>query len=71
MSTGKLRQAEFATTDETSKAVDELSKIWGVGPATVNKWVAMGYRTIKDLKPDDLNAQQKIGLRYYFVFIRI
>jgi nucleotidyltransferase/DNA polymerase involved in DNA repair len=47
--------------------MDELSKIWGVGPATVNKWVAMGYRTLKDLQPNDLNFQQKIGLKYYHV----
>lgn len=49
----------------------ELSKIWGAGPADVEKWIESGVTSLSDLRQKIFSGdiiptqQQKIGVRYY------
>ncbi len=47
--------------------LDELGKIWGVGPVAAQKLYESGIRSVEDLqkKQDLLTNAQKIGLKYY------
>ncbi|PRP87656.1 hypothetical protein PROFUN_02356 [Planoprotostelium fungivorum] len=57
--TGELGQAKHR--DEFSDALEVLSKIWGAGPTTVQRWISQGVRG----RPQLLNHQTKIGLKHY------
>lgn len=49
----------------------ELTKILGVGPTTIDKWIRLGVNSLSDLRAEVgagnivLNNMQKWGLRYY------
>lgn len=62
----KVTQIEHGLGEEASTQA-MFGKIWGVGEAFAAKLYAAGFRTIADLraKPDMLNKNQKIGLKYY------
>ncbi|PRD29769.1 UNVERIFIED_CONTAM: Polb [Trichonephila clavipes] len=53
--------------DDTSQAINLLTKVVGIGPAAAQKFVKEGIMTIEDLKKNinKLNHQQKIGLKYF------
>ncbi|XP_055950643.1 DNA polymerase beta-like [Argiope bruennichi] len=65
--TGKLEKLEKIRKDDTSQAINLLTKVIGIGPAAAQKFVKEGITTIEDLKKnvDKLNHQQKIGLKYF------
>lgn len=47
--------------------IEEFQKIWGVGPVKATSLWDSGMRSLKDVKKNKgiLNANQKIGLKYY------
>lgn len=53
----------------------ELSKIWGAGPADVEKWIGMGVSSLTDLRQKIFSGditptqQQKIGVHHYEDFL--
>uniref|UniRef100_A0A069DYM9 DNA polymerase n=1 Tax=Panstrongylus megistus TaxID=65343 RepID=A0A069DYM9_9HEMI len=65
--TGKLRKIEEIRKDDTSQAVNLLTKVSGIGPAKAQELVKMGIKTIEDLQnnKDKLNHHQLIGLKYF------
>lgn len=50
LETGKLLRAEYMFKDEKIQIVDQLSKIWGIGPSTAVKLYQQGIRSVDDLK---------------------
>lgn len=64
--TGKLEKLEKIRSDDTTKAIQQLTRVSGVGPAAARKFVEDGVTTLEGLKKvqDRLNHHQKIGLKY-------
>ncbi|KAI0221041.1 DNA polymerase beta [Lamellibrachia satsuma] len=67
ISTGKLLKLEKIRADDTSVAINELTKVTGIGPANAQKLVAEGITSIDELRKheDKLNHHQIIGLKYF------
>jgi len=67
LKTGKLQKLEKIRTDDTSVAINELTKITGIGPAAAQKFVEEGIMSVDDLRKhtDKLNHHQRIGLKHY------
>ncbi|XP_060075333.1 DNA polymerase beta-like [Ylistrum balloti] len=65
--TGKLVKLEKIRADDTSVAINALTKVTGIGPAAAQKLVQEGIMTVEDLRKhtDKLNHHQQIGLKYY------
>eukprot|EP01126_Amoeba_proteus_P001214 TRINITY_DN10344_c0_g1_i1.p1 TRINITY_DN10344_c0_g1~~TRINITY_DN10344_c0_g1_i1.p1 ORF type:complete len:283 (+),score=49.28 TRINITY_DN10344_c0_g1_i1:46-894(+) len=70
LTNGRLRMLN----DEFGSTYLLFSHIWGVGPATIDRWYKNGLRSLKDLldKPSvsKLNESQKIGIKYYDEFMQ-
>ncbi|XP_067121922.1 DNA polymerase beta-like [Centruroides vittatus] len=66
LETGKLRKLEKIRANDDNKAIAELTKVSGIGPAAAKKFVDEGIRNIEDLRENEhkLNKHQKIGLKY-------
>lgn len=68
---GRIAELEKLKKDTKIRAYMELSRILGVGPATIEKWWDLKIRSIANLraavakKKVALNKMQKYGLRYY------
>ncbi|TMW55055.1 hypothetical protein Poli38472_013817 [Pythium oligandrum] len=72
LETGKLEKLEAKKINPRLRTLVEMSRIWGVGPATAAKLYNMGYKTMDQLRKDAdkvLNFQQQIGLNYYQDFL--
>lgn len=71
LETGELKVAERAKEIYQIDALDDLQKIYGIGPSKANQLIASGINTIsklrEELKKDSkiLNDKQRIGLKYY------
>ncbi|KAK2185306.1 hypothetical protein NP493_240g01043 [Ridgeia piscesae] len=67
LATGKLQKLEKIRADDTSVAINELTKVTGIGPANAQKLVAEGITSIEELRKheDKLNHHQQIGLKYF------
>lgn len=67
LDTGKLMKLEKIRGDDTSQAINLLTRVTGIGPAAAKKFVDEGIHTIEELKKhsDQLNHHQKIGLKYF------
>ena len=67
LSTGKLRKLEKIRTDDTSVAINLMTRVAGIGPAKAQDLVKEGITTLAELKEhsDKLNKQQKIGLKHF------
>lgn len=65
--TGKLQKLEKIRADDTNMAINELTRVTGIGPANAQKLVADGITSIEDLRKhtEKLNHHQRIGLRYF------
>jgi DNA polymerase/3'-5' exonuclease PolX len=69
--TGRVIELETLRNSRQVRAHRELGKIAGVGPATVEKWLALGVDNIPKLRRAiakhtiTLNHMQQIGLLYY------
>lgn len=64
--TGKLEKLEKIRSDDTTKAIQQLTRVSGIGPAAARKLVDEGVTSLEGLKKvqDKLNHHQKIGLKY-------
>ncbi|XP_059168990.1 DNA polymerase beta-like [Physella acuta] len=67
INTGKLKKLEKIRADDSNMAINELTKVTGIGPAAAQKFVSEGILSIADLKQhtDKLNHHQKIGLKHF------
>lgn len=68
IATGKLKKLEKIRHDDTSIAINLLTRVAGVGPAKAKELVDAGINSIQDLKDNQdklLNKAQKIGLKYF------
>jgi DNA polymerase/3'-5' exonuclease PolX len=69
--TGKLKELDQLRRDPEVIAAKELSRILGVGPATVKKWLSLGINSLADLcrrvnsGEIVLGNVQRVGLQYY------
>ena len=69
--TGRIDELEKIRNTKRVKSYRELSKIAGVGPATVKKWLDLKIDSLPKLRKAiasgkiKLNTMQKYGLRYY------
>ncbi|XP_063244396.1 DNA polymerase beta-like isoform X2 [Bacillus rossius redtenbacheri] len=66
LQTGKLQKLEKIREDDTSKAINLLTRVSGIGPAKAKELVDSGIKSIEDLEKhkDKLNHHQLIGLKY-------
>ena len=67
LTTGKLRKLEKIRTDDTSVAINLMTRVAGIGPAKAQDLVREGITTLDALRKnqDKLNKQQKIGLKHF------
>lgn len=67
LKTGKLRKLEKIRSDDTSVAINLLSRVAGIGPAKARDLYDKGITTIELLREneDQLNNAQKIGLKHF------
>ena len=66
LETGKLKKLDTIRSDDTSLAVNSLTRVAGIGPAKARELYEEGITTIEELKEhtDKLTKSQKIGLKY-------
>ncbi|KAK7864609.1 hypothetical protein R5R35_003198 [Gryllus longicercus] len=66
LQTGKLKKLENIRSDDVNVAINELTRISGIGPAKAKELVDAGIKSVNDLykHKDKLNHHQLIGLRY-------
>lgn len=64
--TGKLEKLEKIRSDDSTKAIQQLTRVSGIGPAAARKFVDEGITSVEGLKnvQGELNHHQKIGLKY-------
>lgn len=64
--TGKLEKLEKIRADDSTKAIQELTRVSGIGPAAARKFVEDGVVSLEGLKKvqERLNHHQKMGLKY-------
>ncbi|KAK0045407.1 DNA polymerase beta [Biomphalaria pfeifferi] len=67
LQTGKLQKLEEIRADDQSVAINELTKVTGIGPAAAQKLVKENIMSIEDLRknPSMLNKHQRIGLEHF------
>lgn len=66
LTTGKLPKLENLKNDERVCTLSLFSSIWGIGPATAQRFYEKGYRSLDDLRDEpSLTASQRVGLRFY------
>lgn len=65
--TGKLVKLEKIRANDTNVAIQELTRVTGIGPAAAQKLVQDGITSIEELRKhtDKLNHHQQIGLKHY------
>lgn len=67
LQTGKLEKLEKIRKDDTTEAINLMTRISGIGPAAARKLFDDGIKSIEDLRKnqDKLNHHQKIGLKHF------
>uniref|UniRef100_A0A1E1XQK5 DNA polymerase n=1 Tax=Amblyomma sculptum TaxID=1581419 RepID=A0A1E1XQK5_AMBSC len=67
---GKLQKLEEFQSQENLVSQNLFTKLWGAGPATAQKWVQQGFRSLEELAArGNLTSQQKIGLKHFDDFL--
>ena len=68
--TGKLEKLYKIRKDDSSDAINLLTRVAGIGPAKAKDLYDAGIATIEDLEKniDKLSAAQKRGLKYFEEF---
>ncbi|KAK8769085.1 DNA polymerase beta-like [Amblyomma americanum] len=64
--TGKVSKLEKVRSDESTSAIQELTRVSGIGPAHAKSLYDRGIRSVDELRQnqDALTEHQKIGLRH-------
>lgn len=67
LSTGNLEKLQKIRADDTSTAINLLTRISGIGPAAARKLVDDGITSLEELRkrPEKLNHHQQIGLKHF------
>ncbi|KAE8910768.1 hypothetical protein PF005_g13073 [Phytophthora fragariae] len=69
LETGRLAKLDAKKKNPRLRALVEIARIWGVGPATAAKLYGQGYKSVEDLRKPEaasvLTAQQQIGVKHY------
>ncbi|KAJ8916042.1 hypothetical protein NQ315_010910 [Exocentrus adspersus] len=67
LQTGKLRKLEAIHSDSTNAAINELTRVTGIGPAKAHSLVKEGITSIEELRKhtDKLTHHQIVGLRHF------
>ena len=67
LSKGKISKLSELKQDKKLAVLDELTKIWGVGPIAAQALYQRGIRTIDQLRMKKciLTANQQVGLKYF------
>jgi DNA polymerase lambda len=67
--TGRSARADAAAADPRARALADFERVWGVGPATAERWHAAGCRALADVRVRAgelrLTAQQAVGLKFF------
>lgn len=65
--TNRLRKLDNAKSDPVDTAIEMFRGIYGVGLSQANRWVNEGYRTLADLRMNNvkLTDNQRIGVEHY------
>jgi DNA polymerase lambda len=64
--TGKLRKLDALQNEDRIQSLSMFMGIFGVGQSTANKWCALGYKTLEDIRRfATLTYAQAVGLKYY------
>lgn len=65
--TNLLRKLDNAKSDPVNKAIEIFRGIYGVGLSQASRWVNEGYRTLEDLRVNNvkLTDNQRIGVEHY------
>ncbi|KAG6961044.1 hypothetical protein JG688_00009304 [Phytophthora aleatoria] len=73
LETGRLAKLDAKKSNPRLRALVEIARIWGVGPATAAKLYGQGYKSVAELRKAEaaavLTAQQQIGVKHYEVFL--
>lgn len=70
LETGSLRRAVELQNDTQKTTLQQLNKIWGVGPATAMKLYRQGCRSLEDVRAraaELLSPPQQLGLQFHEV----
>jgi DNA polymerase IV len=65
--TNRLQKLENAQSDPMDKAINLFRGIYGVGLSQASRWVNEGYRTLADLRTNNikLTDNQRVGIDHY------
>ncbi|KAL1966481.1 hypothetical protein VTN77DRAFT_4403 [Rasamsonia byssochlamydoides] len=64
--TDRLRRLENTSLTSEDKALQLFLGVYGAGFTQASRWIAMGYRTLEDLRTKaDLSRNQRIGVERY------
>ncbi|KAG3138588.1 hypothetical protein PI126_g16855 [Phytophthora idaei] len=73
LETGRLAKLDAKKSNPRLRALVEIARIWGVGPATAAKLYGQGYKSVAELRKAEaaavLTAQQQIGVKHYEDFL--
>ncbi|KAF4134104.1 DNA polymerase beta thumb [Phytophthora infestans] len=73
LETGRLAKLDAKKSNSRLRALVEIARIWGVGPATAAKLYGQGYKSVTELRKPEaaavLTAQQQIGVKHYEDFL--
>lgn len=70
LKTGSINKLEQLKNTEENIALEQITRVWGIGAAKAKEMYQRGVRTIEDLReevkanPEILTKNQKIGLKY-------
>ena len=67
LSTGKLAKLEKIRNEDSSIAINELTRVAGIGPAKARELFESGIQSVEQLRKnqDSLTKGQKIGLKHF------
>lgn len=67
---GTLRKLDNVMSDERTVIINLFNDVWGAGPSTAEKWVALGCKTLEDVQRlANPNHQQQVGLKHFHDFL--
>jgi DNA polymerase IV len=66
VTTDRLRRLDYAQGEPIDEVLQLFLNIYDVGNVQANRWIALGFRTLEDLRENGkLSANQRIGVEHY------